>query len=83
MHYVYLIISKNTKSIRSYVGYTNNLKKRINLHTHGKGAKSTRGRYWKLAYKKKFSNKSIAMKFEYHLKKNKKLRKKIKDNYDK
>lgn len=80
---MYLIISKNTKSIRSYVGYTNNLKKRINLHNQGKGAKSTRGRYWKLAYKKKFSNKSIAMKFEYHLKKNKKLRKKIKDNYDK
>ncbi len=81
MHYVYLIISKNTKSIRSYVGYTNNLKKRINLHNQGKGAKSTRGRYWKLAYKKKFKKKSTAMKFEYYLKKNKKLRKQIKENY--
>ena len=78
---MYLIISKNTKSIRSYVGYTNNLKKRIALHNQGKGAKSTRGRNWKLVFKKKFKSKSIAMKYEYFLKKNKKLRKKIKENY--
>ena len=81
MHYVYLIISKNIKSVKSYVGYTNNLKKRIALHNQGKGAKSTRGRNWKLVFKKKFKNKSMAMKYEFFLKKNKKLRKKIKENY--
>jgi len=78
---VYLIISKNIKSVKSYVGYTNNLRKRITLHNQGKGAKSTRGRNWKLVFKKKFKNKSMAMKYEYFLKKNKKLRKKIKENY--
>ena len=78
---MYLIISKNIKSVKSYVGYTNNLKKRIALHNQGKGAKSTRGRNWKLVFKKKFKSKSIAMKYEYFLKKNKKLRKKIKENY--
>jgi len=78
---VYLIISKNIKSVKSYVGYTNNLKKRIALHNQGKGAKSTRGRNWKLVFKKKFKSKSMAMKYEYFLKKNKKLRKKIKENY--
>ena len=81
MHYVYLIISKNIKSVKSYVGYTNNLKKRIALHNQGKGAKSTRGRNWKLVFKKKFKSKSMAMKYEFFLKKNKKLRKKIKENY--
>ena len=78
---MYLIISKNIKSVKSYVGYTNNLKKRIALHNQGKGAKSTRGRNWKLVFKKKFKNKSMAMKYEFFLKKNKKLRKKIKENY--
>ncbi len=78
---MYLIISKNIKSVKSYVGYTNNLKKRIALHNQGKGAKSTRGRNWKLVFKKKFKSKSMSMKYEFFLKKNKKLRKKIKENY--
>tara|TARA_Y100001970_G_scaffold20893_1_gene23726 strand:- start:3984 stop:4235 length:252 start_codon:yes stop_codon:yes gene_type:complete len=81
LHYVYLIISKNAQSVKSYVGYTINLKKRITLHNKGKGAKSTRGRHWKLVFKKKFKNKSMAMKYEYFLKKNKKLRKQMKEIY--
>ena len=78
MYYVYLIITKNKKRTISYVGYTNNLKNRIDLHNSSKGAKFTKGRKWKLIYYKKFSKKSIAMKEEYKLKKNYKLRKKIK-----
>ena len=81
MYFVYLIISNKNANIKSYVGYTNNLKKRISDHNKNKGAKSTRGRYWKLAFKKKFKNKSLAMKYEYKLKKNYKLRKKIKKRY--
>ena len=41
----------------TYVGYTNDLEKRINLHNVGKGAKFTRGRKWKLIYKEKFKSK--------------------------
>ncbi len=78
---MYLIISKSKKSIKTYVGYTNNLKNRIRKHNRGDGAKSTRGYKWKLIYKKKFKTKSLAMKYEYYLKKNKKLRNIIKDNY--
>ena len=37
MYYVYLIITKNKKRTISYVGYTNNLKKRIDLHNSSKG----------------------------------------------
>jgi len=76
-----LIISEKNNRIKSYVGYTNDLKKRINDHNNSKGAKSTRGRYWQIAFKKKFKTKSSAMKYEYFLKKNKRLRNKIKDNY--
>ena len=77
-YYVYLIVSrfKNNKKI-SYVGYTNNLQKRLNLHNAGKGAKFTRWKKWKLVYYEKYNTKSLAMKNEFILKKNYKLRKKL------
>ena len=81
MFYVYLIVTKNKKKLTSYVGYTNNLDKRINLHNSSKGAKFTKGRIWKLIYYKKFNSKIKALKEEYKLKKNYKLRSKIKNNY--
>ena len=80
-YYVYLLISLSNKKFISYVGYTNNLKNRLILHNSSKGAKFTRGRKWKLIYKKKYNNKSLAMKEEYKLKQNLKLRKSIKERY--
>ena len=78
IYFVYLIKAclKNNKKI-SYVGYTNNLKKRINLHNSNKGAKFTRGKIWKLVYYKKYDSRSKAMSEEFKLKKNYKLRKLI------
>jgi putative endonuclease len=63
----------------TYVGYTKNLKKRIQLHNAGKGAKFTRGRTWKLIYKEILNSKSKAISREYYIKNNKSLRKKIKE----
>ena len=77
-YYVYMLISKSNKPV-SYVGYTNNLKKRIKLHNIGKGAKFTRGRKWKLIYREKFTSKNKAILREYYIKKNRKLRNKIKN----
>ncbi len=81
MFYVYLLVSKNNNKIISYVGYTNNLKKRLKLHNQSKGAKFTRGRLWKLIYFNKYKSRIKALKEEYKLKKNYKLRNKIKNNY--
>ena len=67
--------------IKTYVGYTNNLKKRLNKHNLGKGAKSTRGRTWKIIFKKSYLNKSSALKAEYFLKKNSSIRKKIRNGF--
>ncbi len=78
MYFVYLLVSKNKNRTISYVGYTNNIIKRLKLHNNSKGAKFTRGRKWKLAYYKRYDNKILAMKEEYKLKKNYKLRSKIK-----
>ena len=78
MYFVYLLISKNKNRTISYVGYTKDINRRLELHNKSKGAKFTRGRKWELAFCKKYDNKISAMKEEYKLKKNYKLRNKIK-----
>ena len=80
-YFVYLIISKNKQKYISYVGYTNNLEKRLAKHNASKGAKFTRGRKWILAYSVEYDSKSKAMREEYKLKKNYKLRNKLKFNF--
>lgn len=65
----------------TYVGYSINLKKRIELHNKGKGAKFTRGRKWKLIYKEKCTSKNQAILREYYIKKNKKIRNQIKKKF--
>ena len=57
MYFVYLIVSKNKKRTISYVGYTNNIRKRLKNHNDSKGAKFTRGRKWKLKYFKSYEKK--------------------------
>ena len=78
IYYVYMLRSKSVKPV-TYIGYTNNLKKRINLHNSSKGAKFTRGRKWVLIYKEKYKSKKEAISREYYIKKNRSLRKKIID----
>ena len=77
-HKVYLIISEKRGFYKTYVGYTKNIEDRLNQHNSNKGAKSTKGRHWKLVYKKNFRDKSSALKYEYFLKKNRKLRNDLK-----
>ena len=77
---VYMILTKINNRYISYVGYTNNIHKRLTLHNSSKGAKFTKGKKWNLIFLKKFSSKILAMKFEYFLKKDRKLRNSIKFN---
>ena len=76
--YVYMLKSESLKPV-TYIGYTNDLKKRINLHNSGKGAKFTRGRKWILIYKEKFKSKKEAISREYYIKNNRTIRNKIKN----
>ena len=58
-----------------YIGYTSDLRKRIEQHKSGKGARYTKGqkKIIKLAYTEKFSSRSEAMRREIELKKLKKI----------
>ena len=77
-YFVYLIGCRKNRKFTTYVGYTNNIKKRVNLHNEGRGAKFTRGRKWKLLYMEKFITKKEAISRECYIKKNRKLRNSIK-----
>tara|TARA_Y100000768_G_C23759358_1_gene577832 strand:- start:494 stop:727 length:234 start_codon:yes stop_codon:yes gene_type:complete len=72
-----ILTNTNGRNI-SYVGYTNNLIRRIKLHNTSKGAKFTKGKKWKLIYSKEFPSKKLAMKYEYLLKSDRTRRNMIK-----
>ena len=83
IYFVYLI--KTTKGYlnKSYVGYTNNILKRLVKHNTNLGAKSTKGYKWELVYKKKFYSKNKALSFEYKLKKDRNERAKLINDFKK
>ena len=80
-YFVYLIGSNKFSKLTTYVGYTNDIKKRLKLHNEGKGAKFTKGRIWKLIYYEKFKSKKEALIREYYIKKNRKFRNLLKKKY--
>ena len=70
--YVYIIGTTNPRA-RTYVGWSNDVNKRIEAHNTSRGAKYPRGSKWKLLYKETLNSKSEAMKREAVLKKDRKL----------
>ena len=80
-YFVYILGCYKNAKLTTYVGYTNNLKKRIRFHNEGRGAKFTRGRIWKILYSEKYSRKKEAISREYYIKKNRKIRDQIKEKF--
>jgi len=74
MYIVYMLKTTDLSKIRTYVGYTNDLQKRLIKHNSNKGAKATKGYKWEVIFKKKFHDKGKAMSFEYKLKKDRNKR---------
>lgn len=67
MNYVYIVECSDGTF---YTGWTNNLEKRIAMHSKGTGAKYTKGRGpVKLMYHEEFQDKKDAMRREYQIKK--------------
>ena len=76
-----MLLCVSSAKKRTYIGYTNNIKKRLKNHNSNKGAKYTKGNRWKVIYKKNFLSKTKAMSYEYILKHDRKKRLKIYNNY--
>ena len=67
--YVYILetIGKNNKK-RFYTGYTNNLKRRLEEHRNGRGAKFCRGKKIELKYFETYTERKEAMRRELEIK---------------
>jgi putative endonuclease len=66
MYYVYILQSPAMKKL--YVGYTNDLRKRLLEHNDGKSKFTKFGRPWKLIYYEAYISKKDAMSREKYLK---------------
>lgn len=72
--YVYVLGSGGAGSFRTYVGWTTDLNRRLAEHNAGTGARSTRGRAWRLLYAERYGTRGKAMSREWHLKRDRRFR---------
>ena len=82
-YFVYLLKSITPGINKTYAGYSTNVQKRLIKHNSNTGAKSTRGYKWEIIYQKRFETKSAAMSYEHKIKKDKVLRKKLLEEFNK
>lgn len=80
--FVYVLGSHRNGRALSYVGWTNNVEKRLVKHNNGTGARTTRGRVWVLLHTEAFETRVEAMSREWHLKRDRSFRKKLLDAMD-
>lgn len=66
--FVYVLGSAMSTIFHTYIGWTNNLDRRLVKHNTGQGARITRGRKWQLLYAERNQTQSEAMSREWHLK---------------
>jgi putative endonuclease len=75
--FVYVLGSCGVDGYRTYVGWTNDLDRRLAKHNAGTGARSTRGHLWFLLYAERHDTREDAMSREWHLKRNRRFRKRL------
>jgi len=75
--FVYILGSTGKGGHRTYVGWTNDLDRRLARHNAGRGARSTRGRIWSLLYAERYASRQEAMSREWYLKRDRSFRKRL------
>lgn len=75
--FVYVLGSQTSCGYRTYVGWTLDLDRRLAEHNSGTGAKSTRGNAWSLLYAERLPTRIEAMRREWHLKRDRRLRRQL------
>ncbi len=75
--FVYVLGSRGKNRHLTYVGWTNDVMRRLQQHNAGKGARTTRGRAWVLLHSEWFPTRRQAMSREWHLKRDRAFRKKL------
>jgi putative endonuclease len=75
--YVYVLGTAAKNRHLTYVGWTSDVARRLAQHNAGKGARTTRGRTWVLLHTERYKSKPAAMSREWHLKRDRKFRKRL------
>ncbi|HEY0235505.1 MAG TPA: GIY-YIG nuclease family protein [Afipia sp.] len=75
--FVYVLGSSHKGRTTTYVGWTNDIARRLAQHNAGTGARSTRGRVWVLLHSESFATRNEAMSREWHLKRDRAFRKRL------
>ena len=75
--FVYVLGSAGKGGFKTYVGWTDDIARRLAVHNSGKGARSTRGRMWTLLHSETFKTRAAAMSREWHLKRDRAFRQKL------
>ena len=75
--FVYVLGCQTPDRHLTYVGWTNDVSRRLAQHNGGSGARSTRGRVWVLLHTEKFRTRQQAMSREWYLKRDRKFRKQL------
>jgi len=76
-NFVYVLGSWHKGRFTTYVGWTNDVARRLAQHNAGTGARSTRGRSWVLLHSEGFATRQEAMSREWHLKRDRAFRKRL------
>jgi putative endonuclease len=75
--FVYVLGTAAKNRHLTYVGWTNDIARRLKQHNIGKGARTTRGRAWVLLHSEWFPTRREAMSREWKLKRDRRFRKKL------
>lgn len=76
-NFVYVLGSLHRGRVITYVGWTNDVERRLAQHNAGTGARSTRGRVWVLLHSESFETRNEAMSREWYLKRDRAFRKQL------
>ena len=75
--FVYVLGTRTKNRHLPYVGWTDNIERRLKRHNAGTGARTTRGRTWVLLHSEWFATRREAMSREWHLKRDRAFRKEL------
>jgi len=75
--FVYVLGTTTRNGPLTYVGWTQDIERRLGQHNTGRGARFTRGRAWVLLHSERCASRRHAMSREWHLKRDRAFRKSL------
>jgi putative endonuclease len=73
-YFVYILGCRDKDGLRTYVGWTTEPDRRLCEHNTGSGARSTRGRTWRVIHLEQLASRREAMRREWFLKRDRGFR---------